>query len=186
MPEENEDETSEEAPDEAPEEAPEPPAPAAEASEDFKYIVRVVNTDLDGQRTLVYGLTGLKGVGVRTAEVIADTLELPWTMKLGDLSDEQVDALAEIVEDLGATAPPWLLNRRRDLTTGEDLHIIGTEIDATLRGDVNRMKMIRCYRGIRHEQGQKVRGQRTRSNGRTGLTVGVTKKAARLAAQQKG
>ncbi len=48
------------------------------------------------------------------------------------------------------------------------------------------MKMIRCYRGIRHEQGQKVRGQRTRSNGRTGLTVGVTKKAARLAAQQKG
>ena len=43
--------------------------------------------------------------------------------------------------------------------------------------------MIRCYRGIRHEQGQKVRGQRTRSNGRTGLTVGVIKKTAIAAAK---
>ena len=38
------------------------------------------------------------------------------------------------------------------------------------------MKKIRCYRGIRHETGQKVRGQRTRSNGRTGLTLGVSRK----------
>src|SRR2546422_6033274 len=47
------------------------------------------------------------------------------------------------------------------------------------------MKMIRSYKGVRHETGQKVRGQRTRSNGRTGLTVGVTKKAALEAAKAK-
>jgi len=38
---------------------------------------------------------------------------------------------------------------------------------------------------VRHEQGQKVRGQRTRSNGRTGLTVGVIKKTAIAAAKAK-
>ncbi len=47
---------------------------------------------------------------------------------------------------------------------------------STERDDINLMKMIRCYKGIRHEQGQKVRGQRTRSNGRTGMTMGVIRK----------
>jgi small subunit ribosomal protein S13 len=42
--------------------------------------------------------------------------------------------------------------------------------------DVNRMRKMRSYRGIRHETGQKVRGQRTKSTGRTGTTVGVKRK----------
>jgi small subunit ribosomal protein S13 len=37
------------------------------------------------------------------------------------------------------------------------------------------MRKMRCYKGIRHETGQKVRGQRTKSTGRTGMTVGVKK-----------
>ena len=78
-----------------------------------------------------------------------------------------------------------LLNRRKDFETGEDHHRIGPELDISLRDDINMMRKIRCYRGIRHETGQKVRGQRTRSNGRSGLTVGVMKKAARLAMRQK-
>jgi small subunit ribosomal protein S13 len=40
------------------------------------------------------------------------------------------------------------------------------------------MRKIRCYKGIRHETGQKVRGQRTKSTGRTGTTVGVKRKSA--------
>ena len=53
------------------------------------------------------------------------------------------------------------------------MHIVGVDLDISLKDDMNRMKMIRCYKGVRHEGGQKVRGQRTRSNGRTGLTLGV-------------
>jgi small subunit ribosomal protein S13 len=169
-----------------PEEKPEATDADAKESDDFKYIVRVANTDLDGNRSLVYALTGLKGVGTRIAEIIADNLDLPRSMRIGDMTDEQVDELVEMIEDIGSIAPPWLLNRRRDCETGEDIHLIGTEVDSFLRDDINRMRMIRCYRGVRHEQGQKVRGQRTRSNGRTGLTVGVMKKAARLAAKKQG
>src|SRR5205823_3428254 len=66
-----------------------------------------------------------------------------------------------------------------------DLHAVGADVEIRRRDDINRMKMIRSYKGVRHETGQKVRGQRTRSNGRTGLTVGVTKKAALAAAQAK-
>jgi len=49
------------------------------------------------------------------------------------------------------------------------------DLEIVLKDDLNRLKMIRCYRGVRHETGHKVRGQRTRSNGRKGLTLGVSK-----------
>jgi small subunit ribosomal protein S13 len=65
------------------------------------------------------------------------------------------------------------MNRQLDLETGEDMHIVGVDLDIRRKDDINLMKMIRCYKGVRHEEGQKVRGQRTRSNGRTGLTLGV-------------
>ncbi|MFQ5837789.1 MAG: 30S ribosomal protein S13 [Thermoplasmata archaeon] len=150
-----------------------------EESSEFKYIVRLANTDLDGNRPMVYALAGIKGVGLRLAQMITDMLGVPRTMKIGDISDEQVEELAAILDDLSNRLPTWALNRRRDFWSGEDQQIIGSEVDMRRREDVNRMKMIRCYRGIRHETGQKVRGQRTRSNGRTGLTVGVTRRAGR-------
>jgi small subunit ribosomal protein S13 len=69
-----------------------------------------------------------------------------------------------------------MINRQSDWSTGADMHLVGVDVDLYKRDDVNLMKMIRCYKGIRHEQGQKVRGQRTRSNGRTGMTMGVMRK----------
>jgi small subunit ribosomal protein S13 len=39
------------------------------------------------------------------------------------------------------------------------------------------MKMIDSYKGIRHKRGQKVRGQRTKSTGRTEGTIGVNVEA---------
>jgi small subunit ribosomal protein S13 len=69
---------------------------------------------------------------------------------------------------------------------GESPHYIGPDLDTRRRDDINQMKMIRSYRGVRHERGQKVRGQRTRSNGRTGMAAGVLKKAAKEAAAAAG
>lgn len=152
---------------------------------EFKYIVRIANTDLQGEKSVVVALAGVKGVGVRTAEIIADRLGLDRRSRIGDLSDEKIEEIEVTLEELPSIVPSWLLNRRKDLETGADVHIIAADLDVSLRDDVNLLKKIRCYRGIRHETGQKVRGQRTRSNGRSGLTVGVMKKAARQAMRQK-
>lgn len=152
---------------------------------EFKYIVRIANTDLQGEKSIVVALTGVKGIGTRTAEILADKLGLDRKSRIGDLSDKEIEEIETTLEELPGFVPSWLLNRRKDLETGEDVHIIASDLDVSLRDDVNLMKKIRCYRGIRHETGQKVRGQRTRSNGRSGLTVGVMKKAARQAMRQK-
>ncbi|HEU17487.1 MAG TPA: 30S ribosomal protein S13, partial [Methanolinea sp.] len=80
------------------------------------------------------------------------------------------------VDNYTENVPIWMVNRPRDIYTGEKKHLFGTEVLTTLDEDVNLMRKIRCYRGIRHETGQKVRGQRTKSTGRTGTTVGVRRK----------
>ena len=80
------------------------------------------------------------------------------------------------LENIEKKLPDWMLNRRKDLFTGEDLHILGAELPLRIREDINFLRKIRCYRGIRHERGLKVRGQRTRSTGRKGPAVGVIRK----------
>lgn len=150
---------------------------ADEEASDFRFIVRIANTDLDGSKPVVTALAGIKGVGIRLAEIVADRVEVSRKEKIGNLTEAQTDDIEDLVLEMSEDIPTWLFNRKKDYDTGDDIHIIGSELDMARRGDVNRMKMIRCYRGIRHERGQKVRGQRTRSNGRTGLTVGVRRKS---------
>lgn len=144
--------------------------------EDFRYIVRLANTDIDGEKGVEIALQGVKGVGVRAAEIIVKKAGVPRLDKIGTLDDSEIDRLKDLIQSYGEYAPMWALNRQNDYETGEDLHIIGVDLEMIRKDDVNRLKMIRSYRGIRHENGYKVRGQRTRCNGRTGLTLGVSRR----------
>ena len=71
---------------------------------------------------------------------------------------------------------------------GKDMHFVSNDLLLITRQDINRDVALRTWHGFRHQYGQKVRGQRTRSTGRTGATVGVMKKAAKeqIAAATKG
>lgn len=139
----------------------------------FKYIVRIVNTDLDGEKTVIIAIQGVKGVGNRVADIIVKKAGVARNEKIGNVSDEKIEAMEQLISTYADFAPSWAINRQNDLETGDDMHVVGIDQDMMLNDDINRMKMIKTYRGVRHETGQKVRGQRTRSNGRTGLTLGV-------------
>jgi small subunit ribosomal protein S13 len=152
---------------------------------DFKYIVRIANTDLNGQHPVEIALAAVKGVGIRTAGVIADMTGIPRTERIGNLNDGQIQTLETLAVGLHEKVPAWMVNRNKDYETGDTVHLVGTDVETRLRDDLNRMKKIRSYRGVRHDQGQKVRGQRTRANGRTGLTMGVQRKAVQQAAAGK-
>jgi small subunit ribosomal protein S13 len=163
--------------------APKAPVRPPDAKENYRYIVRLANADLEGARSVVYALTKVKGVGIRIAETVADLAGVSRTERVGNLTEAETEKIEATLGKLGELLPHWMMNRPNDWETGDDVHLFSSDVDLRLRDDINRMKMIRCYRGIRHEQGQKVRGQRTRSNGRTGLTVGVIKKTAIAAAK---
>ena len=144
--------------------------------EDFNFIVRIANSDIDGLKRTVIGLQQIKGVGKRVAQIVVKKAGVDPAVKIGSLSDEDVKKLEQCGTTYVEYAPEWAINRQLDYETGADMHLIGNELELTRKDDINRMKMIRCYRGIRHETHHKVRGQRTRSNGRHGLTMGVSKK----------
>ncbi|OYT44863.1 30S ribosomal protein S13 [Thermoplasmatales archaeon ex4484_6] len=147
-----------------------------ERSPDFKYIVRIVNTDIDGERKIIDALTTIHGINYRISNILVKEMGVKKDMLMGDLSDDQVSKLVTLIESIPSNLPPWMLNRQRDIETGEDTHAIATELELIHNEDINQLRKIRSYRGIRHETGQKVRGQRSRSNGRTGATVGVSRK----------
>ena len=149
-----------------------------EKGEDFKYIVRIVNTDVDGEKPALTALTSIKGIGDRIAQIAIKDIGFPLNKQIGHMTDEEQAKLVQILEELSDTLPDWMLNRQKDWESGDDLHLLSSELEMTHKDDVNRLRMIRCYRGIRHENGHKVRGQRTRSNGRSGLTLGVSKRRA--------
>ena len=146
--------------------------------EDIKYFVRVGTTDLDGTKSVRIALTGIKGVGRHTSSVISRMAKVDEYAALGRLDEDSVNRIRTAVEQYITKIPTWMANRPKDVYTGETKHLLGTDLTLINDEDVNLMRKIRCYRGIRHETGQKVRGQRTKSTGRTGTTVGVKRKTA--------
>ena len=148
----------------------------AEENEELKHIVRIMNSDLNGHQPVQMALTGIKGMGRRNARLLAQKAEIDPTETLGMLSDEAISKLREIVESAQDHLPIWMKNRRRDLLTGEDKHVMGTDLLLTQREEMDIIRKTRSYRGIRHERGLRVRGQKTRSTGRRGATVGVSRK----------
>lgn len=144
----------------------------------FSQVVRIANTDISGEDTLVYGLSRIKGIGYVTALAIVRRLGLDPMVRVGYLSADTIKKIEDVVNNLTKlNLPPWLYNRRKDYETGQDRHLVGAELIFVARRDIEREIKINSWRGIRHKYGYKVRGQRTHTTGRTGMTVGVRRAA---------
>ncbi len=131
----------------------------------FKHIVRVANTDLKGEKPLVISLQRIKGVGHNLAAAICHVCGIPKEKRTGELSDAEAAKLDETVRGPEAAGiPAWMLNRRKDVESGEDKHLLLSDIDYQLDQDKKREMKSRSYKGVRYQAKLPVRGQRTRSN----------------------
>ncbi len=156
-----------------------------QASE-FRYLVRLKGKDLDGRKKAVAALADLKGVGYNFAQAVVSGAGIDPKMRFGQLSDSQIKDIERVLADTSSlNIPQWAFNRKRDPETGETKQLIGTDLDLALKSDVERERNIQSWRGVRHSLGLKVRGQRTRTTGRKGKTVGVRKAALQAAAAAK-
>lgn len=146
-------------------------------STEFKHIVRLAGSDLEGSRKVVYALTKIKGINIRLAEAIVKKVNIPQDKRLGFLSESEIQRIEDAIMNIASfNIPKWLLNRRKDLESGEDIHLITSDLDLKVKEDIEREKAMKSWRGYRHSYGLKVRGQRTRTTGRKGRTVGVKKR----------
>ena len=146
------------------------------SAQEYRHIVRIVGNDIPGERKILIGLTQIKGIGYNFATAITDTLKINTNSNIGNLTDANVQAIEKLITDpIGGNFPIWFLNRRKDIETGGDLHLLTSDIPFTLRNDIERERITASWRGYRHLSGLKVRGQRTRTSGRKGGAVGVAK-----------
>ncbi|MDP3916923.1 MAG: 30S ribosomal protein S13 [Nanoarchaeota archaeon] len=148
-------------------------------AQETKALLRLANTDIKGEKTVLYGLTKIYGVGPSFSNAICESIKLDKTMKIGNLSEAQVTEIEEVIANPASkNIPVWILNRRFDMDTGEDTHLTGPKLKLRKEFDIRRMKKIKSYKGVRHMFNLPVRGQRTKGNFRKGRSVGVVKKSA--------
>ena len=135
-----------------------------------------MGNDIPGERKVLVGLTQIKGIGHSFATAILDSLKINTNSNIGNLSDTDVQAIEKLILDpISSNFPIWFLNRRKDIETGSNLHLLTSDIPFTLRNDIERERITASWRGYRHLNGLKVRGQRTRTTGRKAGAVGVAK-----------
>ena len=155
-------------------------------SREFQHILRVAGTDLEGTEPIGYALANIKGVGIRLAYTIIEKAGIDPGTRVGFLSDGDVKKIEDILEKPAKYGlPSWLMNRRKDSETGNDLHLIGSDLTLQTKTDIDEMKKMRSWRGFRHSYGLKVRGQRTKATGRKGKAMGVKKVQLREQQQQR-
>ncbi len=145
-------------------------------STEYRHILRVAGTNLDGSKQIPYGLSAINGINVNYARAVVKAAGLSEISRLGNLSDSELQRLEEILRNPGRYGVPfWLMNRRKDRVTGENSHLVGPDLTLKKKEDITFMHNIRSWKGVRHSLGLKVRGQRTKTTGRTGRSVGVKK-----------
>ena len=106
---------------------------------------RIIGIDIPNDKKIKISLTYLFGVGNTTAGKVLKAVGIDPEMKAKDLSDEELGRIADHVD--------------------KNLAIEG-HLRRQVGANVQRLKDIGCYRGLRHRKGLPVRGQRTRSNAR--------------------
>ena len=146
------------------------------SSQEFRHIVRIAGKDIPGTKKTIIGISQVKGMGYNFAKSILDILKINPNSNVGFLTESQVVEIEKAMRNPSTVnIPSWFLNRRKDIDSGNDLHLITSDIDFNVRNDVEREKGMNSWRGFRHTYGLKVRGQRTRTTGRKGGAVGVRK-----------
>jgi small subunit ribosomal protein S13 len=107
---------------------------------------RLLGVDIPNNRQIVISLTYLYGVGPATARELCRKAGVDATTRARDLSESDVARLATLLDN--------------------DYTVEG-QLRRQITQNINRLREIGCYRGVRHRKGLPVRGQRTRTNART-------------------
>ena len=109
-------------------------------------MARIAGVDIPNEKQVAFSLPYIYGIGrATTLRVLAQTNVNPAT-KARDLTDDEVARLRAVIE-------------------GE--LVVEGDLRRNVRGNIQRLIEINCYRGQRHRRGLPVRGQRTKTNART-------------------
>jgi small subunit ribosomal protein S13 len=147
-------------------------------SQEYRHILRIMGTDMQGTLKTIYALTKIKGISLSLSNAILKKAEVNPDLRVGFLTETEINKIEEIIKDpTKYSMPTWLFNKRKNAETGKDIHLISADLVLRTKMDIDEAKEIRSWRGYRHAYGLKVRGQHTKTTGRAGKALGVKKKS---------
>ena len=150
------------------------------AEEKLKYIIRIQNTDLKGEKSINLALTKIKGIGIIFSNMVCNLAKVEGSKKAGSLDQTQIDMIEDVINNPDKyDIPDWMLNKRKDIFDGVSKHLTGGKLKFSKENDVRKLMKVKSNRGLRHSRGLPVRGQRTKAHFRKGKVVGVKKKGKR-------
>jgi small subunit ribosomal protein S13 len=155
--------------------------------EEKKYeekLIRILSKDIEGGLKTYVGLTKIKGISWSLSNAICKSLSLDKNRKIGSLTKDEIEKINDFIKN--QRIPTYLLNRRKDIETGEDKHLTGSDLELQKEMDIGRLKKIKSYKGYRHALGLPLRGQRTRSHFRKNKKRGVGIKKKTVVKKQEG
>ncbi len=146
-------------------------------SQEYRYIVRIMGTDVQGTVKTFYAVSHVKGVSSSLANAILKKAGVNPELRVGFIADSDIAKIEDVIKDPAKySIPGWMFNRRKDSETGKDVHVLAADLAFKTKTDIDGAKEIRSWRGYRHAYSLKVRGQRTKTTGRAGKALGVKKK----------
>lgn len=147
------------------------------SAQEFRYIVRILGADSAGTLKVSYAVKNIKGINLSLTNAILKKAGINPDLRAGFLTDADISKIEDVIKDpVQYGIPAWLMNRRKDVETGKDLHLISADLVLKTKNDIDGAKSIRSWRGYRHAYSLKVRGQRTKTTGRAGKSMGVKKR----------
>lgn len=156
-----------------------------EGKTNIRRIVRFGGADLDGSKKLAVALTKVQGISYSFANALIQISGLQANKKAGELTESDIEKLDKILKNpIENGIPSYLLNRQKELETGDDLHLVSSKLSLKEQFDIKGMQKIKSYRGMRHRRNLPVRGQRTKAGytrppyrkSRRGSVIGVSRK----------
>jgi small subunit ribosomal protein S13 len=146
-------------------------------SQEYRYIIRIMGTDVQGTLKTSYAVAQVKGVSSSLSNAVIKKAGVNPDLRVGFLTESDVAKIEDVIRDPAKySIPTWLFNRRKDTETGKDTHLLSADLALKNKTDIDGAKEIRSWRGYRHAYSLKVRGQRTKTTGRAGKALGVKKK----------
>ena len=124
-------------------------------------MARLLGVDIPNRKKVEYSLRYIYGVGPTRAKEILDAVEIDSNRRTQDLTEQELSLITNYIID--------------------NKIMVEGDLRRAITNNLKRLQSIRCYRGLRHQRGLPVRGQRTITNARTRKggrkTVGVVRKS---------
>ena len=108
-------------------------------------MARIAGINVPDHKHAEIALTAVYGIGKPTAINICKEVGIERTIKIKELSEEQLDAIRDVIGKI----------------------VVEGDLRREVAMNIKRLMDLGCYRGIRHRRGLPLRGQRTRTNART-------------------